>query len=117
MNFGSSFLGILIAAVVVMYSSKLATAGSFDGWCFMQDVCAGPSKIKNNKFFTCEDNCRLTKPTKVDGMDGLLYEVACEGDHGSSTERMLLLRYKDHDGKPRALAVGNDGSQELARCP
>ncbi len=93
-----------------------AIAGNFDGWCFMEDECAGPSKIQNDQFSTCEDNCRLTKPTNVSGMDGSLYDVICEGDGGSSKERMLLLRFKDSVGRTHALAVGKSGAQELARC-
>jgi hypothetical protein len=118
MNFGSSFLGISIASLVVMYSSKLATAGSFDGWCFKQDDCGGPYKIEKDAFGTCESYCRLTEPTKVNGMDGLLYNVVCEADHldRPSKERMLMMRYKDYDGKARALAVGKHGPRELIRC-
>ena len=83
--------------------------GNFDGWCFVEDECAGPSKITGGTFFTCESNCRLTKPVKVEGMDGILYDVLCGSDEGSldrpSKERMLLIRYRDDDGKLHALAV------------
>ncbi len=109
---------LTIAAVIVVGSSTAVIAGSFDGWCFMEDVCTGPSKIENDVYDTCEETCVMKNPTSVNGMDGLLYNVVCEGDHLESPtqERMLFLKYKDYSGKPRALAVGKNGSQELARC-
>ena len=108
----------LMVLVIVMCSSRLATAGSFDGWCFKEDGCGGPYKIENDAFGTCEESCRLTEPTQVSGMDGVLYNVVCEGDHleRPSKERILLLKYKDDDGKPRAMAVGKHGVEELVRC-
>lgn len=115
-----SLIGIGLVALVLTGSTYPAIGSSFDGWCFVEDECAGPSKIKNGAFITCESNCRLTRPTNVEGMDGILYDVLCESDEGSldrpRKERMLLMRYKDYEGKIRALAVGQDGAQELAKC-
>ena len=61
----------VILATAISTLNTAAEAGQFDGWCFMQDECAGPSKIQNNQFATCEENCELTKPTKVSGLNTL----------------------------------------------
>ena len=109
-----------LAGIALTLPWRAAIASSFDGWCFVEDECAGPSKIQDGAFFTCESNCQLTRPTNVEGMDGILYDVLCEGDEGSrdrpEKERMLLMRYKDYEENVHALAVGKNGAQELALC-
>ncbi len=106
----------VILATAISILNTAAEAGQFDGWCFMQDECAGPSKIQNNQFATCEENCELTKPTKVSGLNALLFEVICSGEEGKSSKRMLMMQYSGPDGKERALAVDKTGAQELQRC-
>lgn len=104
------------AIIFIGFASLPAAAGSFDGWCFMQDECYGPSKIRNDSYGTCEENCILTNATPIRGMDARLYDVSCTADHGNRTERIMLMRYSDVDGKRRVIAVDKFGSQELKRC-
>lgn len=106
----------LMPALLLVTLSGTVWAGDFDGWCFMQDECDRASKIINDRFSTCDEYCTLTRPTKVTGLDGQLYNVVCEGDGGSTHFRMLLMRYRDTEGKSRALAIDQNGSQELQRC-
>ena len=94
-----------------------AAPGRFDGWCFMQDVCFGPSIISDDSFGTCEEDCTMTEPTRVTDMQAMLYRVECTGDgYQRPFYRLFLAEYEDAGGSPRVVAVGPYGAEELARC-
>ena len=110
-------------APVALTLSLLATTathavqGRFDGWCFMQDECSGPSVISGDSFGTCEEDCAMTEPTRVTDMQAMLYRVECNGDgYQRPSYRLFLAEYDDFDGNLRAIAVGPYGAEELARC-
>jgi hypothetical protein len=116
MNKKANRISVLAGLAVILVSTSSAFAGKFDGWCWPSDGCGGPYRISNDRFATCESNCRMTSPVDVDDMDAKLYRVACTADHGNSTSRMFFSFYKTSDAKRGALVVGQSGVTKLQRC-
>jgi hypothetical protein len=90
-----------VAAILVSTQSAEAAKGRFDGWCFPATACTGESElIQENAFSTCEDDCRLTKPTKVTDMAAMLYWIVCSGDEDRPPSyRAFFSEYTDQDHK------------------
>ena len=113
---------IAIALTVIagnqLFGPAQARAEDFDGWCFPSTACTEvPMPIGNSTFNTCEETCTMKNPVNVNDMDATLYYVECKGDWGSHPiQRMLFMRYIDHDNRSRAVVLDNDGVTELERC-
>lgn len=109
------FFRVVVSYIV--FFPWMAQANSFDNWCFPATACMGElSPIEGSGYDTCESRCRMKNPVNVNGMDAILYDVTCEGDWGSSTERKFFMNYKDVNDTDHALVVETDGAVELLRC-
>ena len=108
-------LGRLAALAVIIGMSTSAHANDFVGWCFVGE-CVGEAPITADGFFTCEENCTMSNPVRVIGMDATLYDVSCTGDSGNYQQRMLFMKCSDFRGDPKALALSPSGPEELERC-
>jgi hypothetical protein len=110
-----------LAALLVCLAAP-ALAGPFDGlyrpdglegWdCKSVGEDGGALAVKGDRFYGVENLCRLTNPTKVNGMSAILYDAECNGEGMSYSYRMMLMRV------PEGLAVIEDGSVNILRaCP
>ncbi len=80
-----------------------AAAGPFDGlWranptveCVYREGAAGPLKIEDGILFGTESRCEMTMPVNVRDMDATLYDMACEGEGESWTDRAMFLSAAD----------------------
>ena len=105
-----SLLGIALLA-------GLNAGGAFaDDWCIPGDGCTGPEPIRGNRFSTCEEECTMSNPVPVRGLDATLYDVSCKGDWGGLEYRMMLGKHENEDGSQRAYIVKPSGPEELERC-
>ena len=111
-------LGVVTALLVGGTIAVQSAQRDFDGWCFTQDICYGPSVIKEDSFGWCEGECSMTEPTRVREMQAMLYWVECDGgDSAIPFEyRLFLSKYKDTDGQAHVVAVTSGGPEELIRC-
>lgn len=110
---------LLISAMTVGFAHAQAQTG----WCFPGDGCTGEVPITDNGFFTCEENCVMTNPVSIRGMNATLYDVQCTGDTASYEMRMLFKEYVDAAGRDRMLALSSrgphledEGAVELHKC-
>ena len=107
---------IALTAFACLLHSNMASAGTFDGWCFPFDGCDGPYKITNDRFLTRESTCVMSSPVSVDDMKARLYRVHCRADHGDSFKRMFFSFYDAGNGSSGVLAVDHYGAVKLTRC-
>jgi hypothetical protein len=112
----------LIAALATMVAAPLA-AGPFDGiyrpdyawaegWdCQSVGQDGGALAVQGDVFTGVENQCLLTNPVPVTGMDAILYDAQCAGEGESYSYRIMLMRL------PEGIAVIQDGSvSELRTC-
>lgn len=102
----------------MLFTFDYSFAGEFDGWCFPANACTETDMlIKNNQYETCEQTCKMSKPVNVNDLDAVLYYVTCRGDGPkSSAKRVFMIKNKDDKGKVSAMAVDQDGFEQLVRC-
>ena len=100
-----------------------ALAGPFDGiyrpdqpfaegWdCQSVGQDGGALAVQGDIFTGVENQCRLTNPVQVTGMDAVLYDAECAGEGETYSYRLMLMRLPD------GIAVIQDGSvSELLTC-
>ena len=100
-----------------------ALAGPFDGiyrpdqpfaegWdCQSVGQDGGALAVQGDIFTGVENQCRLTNPVQVTGMDAVLYDAECAGEGETYSYRLMLMRLPD------GIAVIQDGSvNELLTC-
>lgn len=52
----------------------------------------GAISIKGDELHGIESLCRLVKPTSVNNMDAVLYDMECAGEGEEWTERVMLMK-------------------------
>ena len=84
-----------------------------EGWdCQSVGSDGGALAIEGDLFKGVENQCRLTNPVPVTGMDAILYDAECAAEGETSSYRMMLMRL------PEGLAIIEDGFvSPLKRCP
>lgn len=100
-----------------------ALAGPFDGiyrpdqpfaenWdCQSVGQDGGALSVQGDIYTGVENQCRLTNPVQVTGMDAVLYDAECAGEGETYSYRLMLMRLPD------GIAVIQDGSvNELLTC-
>ena len=65
--------------------------------------------IEGDVFKGVENQCRLTNPVPVTGMDAMLYDADCAGEGETYSYRLMILRV------PGGLAVIEDGTVNLLK--
>ena len=111
-----------LTLVLAMLSGP-ALAGPFDGiyrpdqpwaagWdCESIGQDGGALAVQGDIFTGVENQCRLTNPVQVTGMDAVLYDAECAGEGETYSYRLMLMRLPD------GIAVIQDGSvSELLTC-
>jgi hypothetical protein len=111
------------ASLLVLCLATPLAAGPFDGlyrpdqpwaegWdCQTVGSDGGALSIKDDLFQGVENQCRLTNPVPVTGMDAILYDAECAGEGETYSYRLMLMR------TPEGVAMIEDGSVvPLARC-
>ncbi len=83
-----------------------------EGWdCQTVGSDGGALSIKGDLFQGVENQCRLTNPVPVTGMDAMLYDAECAGEGETYSYRLMLMR------TPDGVALIEDGSVvPLKRC-
>lgn len=112
----------IIATLVLLAGPALA--GPYDGlyrpdypeyedWdCTSVGSDGGALAIQGDIFYRLENQCRLTNPTAVSGMDAELYDVECLGEGTEFSYRLMILRL------PEGVALIQDGNVfNLKSCP
>ena len=96
-------------AILAMFAgcaatSTLAQSYPFDGlykprgadyenWdCQIVGQDRGAISIKGDELRGIESQCRLLKPTSVNGMDAVLYDMECAGEGEKWTERVMFMK-------------------------
>ena len=106
---------------VAMFSAVVLCSGvggaATQDWCIPGDDCTGPIPITASGFSTCEENCQISNPVAIRGLDATLFDVSCKGDWGGLEYRMIVGEFDDGQGNRRAYIVRPDGPEELERCP
>ena len=95
------FVGMVISCVTV--AGPVASEGTWDGlWrasptasCVYTGGEGGALKIENDVLFGVENECRMTSPVNVRDMDALLYDMKCEGEGVSFTDRAMFMTASD----------------------
>lgn len=109
---------LLLTAALL--ASPLA-AGPFDGiyrpdqaesWdCQSIGQDGGALSVQGDTFTGVENQCKLTNPVPVTGMDAILYDAECAGEGELYSYRIMLMRL------PEGLAVIQDGYvNQLVSC-
>ena len=76
-----------------------------------QPFPAGALSIKDDLFQGVENQCRLTNPVPVTGMDAILYDADCASEGETLSYRLMLMR------TPDGVVLIEDGSVvSLKRC-
>lgn len=101
------FLGLLTAH---------AYPGEYDGWCMIDDGCAGYIPIRDNHFDLCEQSCTMRNQVNVIGLNAKLFDVICRGDSGNSDQRMMFMTYRSFNGEEKGLVVTPSGPRDLVKC-
>ena len=104
-------IGLTIATALL--SNTFATAQTIDGMCFEPAPCMGMIEIRNGRFDTCEQSCRLQPTQSLSNGAATLQELSCVGDgmpeyHGQS----VFLSLEDD----RAYFLDDLGIHVLQRC-
>lgn len=109
-----------VVAILVAFAAMPAAAQSFDGlyrpegsgWdCTSVGSDGGAMAVRDGMFYGVESACKLTNPTRVNGMNAVLFDAECDGEGMSYGYRMMLMALPD------GIAVIEDGSvSELERC-
>ncbi|AZL59777.1 hypothetical protein EI545_13595 [Tabrizicola piscis] len=83
-----------------------------EGWdCQSVGQDGGALAVQGDVFTGVENQCSLTNPVPVTGMDAILYDAQCAGEGESYSYRIMLMRL------PEGIAVIQDGSvSELRTC-
>lgn len=97
-----------------------ASAQSFDGlyrWagsgvdCQSVGSVDGAIAVRDGMFYGLENACKLTNPTRVNGMKAMLFDAECNGEGEAYFYRMMLMEL------PNGIAVITDGyANEYERC-
>lgn len=69
-----------IAFAAALFSGSFAMAQTIDGMCFVPDPCTGMIEIRDNRFDTCEQSCRLQPTQTLANGAATLQELTCVGD-------------------------------------
>lgn len=94
----------LVTAALILGPSALAAQDlSFDGlWrsnpnaaCSAENGSGTALRIEDEVLYGVENECRMTSPVNVRDMEAVLYDMECEGEGGSFTERAMFLRAAD----------------------
>jgi hypothetical protein len=109
-----------VLAVLCGLAAMPAAAQSFDGlyrplgsdWdCQSVGSDGGAMAVQDGVFYGVENACKLTNPTRVNGMNAMLYDAECNGEGMTDFYRMMLMQL------PGGIAVITDGSaNEYERC-
>jgi hypothetical protein len=85
----------------------------FSGWdCTSVGSDGGALAIQDDILHGVENQCQLTNPVVVNGMDATLYDAVCAGEGEESTYRLMILRL------PEGVALIQDGFvNPLKSCP
>ena len=115
-------LRLLTATCAAMLATPLA-AGPFDGvyrpdqpwaegWdCQSIGQDGGALAVQGDIFTGVENQCKLTNPVPVTGMEAILYDAECAGEGELYSYRIMLMRL------PEGLAVIEDGNvNQLVSC-
>jgi hypothetical protein len=107
-------------AVLAGLAGMPAFAQSFDGlyrplgssWdCQSVGAEGGALAVQDGMFYGVENACKLTNPTRVNGMNAVLFDAECNGEGEAYFYRMMLMQL------PGGIAVITDGSaNEYERC-
>ena len=115
----------VVCSVAICCFATAGLAGSYDGlyrptgghsvgWsCQRADIGmdGGAMAVQNGKFFGVENECALTNPVAVRGMQATLYDAVCSGEGESYTYRLMLMKTSD------GIAFVKDGfANRLTRC-
>ena len=76
----------------------------------------GAILVEGDAYGEVEGWCRMANPVAVRDMNATLFDVTCQGDWGSRTDRQLFMLYRDKDDRERLLIVDPSGSSEWERC-
>ncbi len=112
-------LFILIAVSLTSFAN-LANAGPFDGkyrlnktWdCKNVGADGGAMRIGKGLFEAVDNTCKMSNPTKIRGMSGMLYDVECAGEGETFKERMLFI-FQDH----KLFILIDTGNSTWQICP
>ncbi|WP_333713517.1 hypothetical protein [Yoonia sp.] len=107
------------AAVTVFPVALLASP--FDGVyrqsanaeCALVGVDGGSIKIENEIFYGVEVECRMINPVEIEGMNAVLYDMACIGEGSAWEERAIMMEDAQTSG---ILMIWDGYAFRYARC-
>ena len=107
-------------AVLLALTATPVWAQDFDGlyrpagsdWdCRSVGSDGGALSVRDGVLYGVESACSLTNPTRVNGMNAMLFDAECSGEGETYSYRVMLMQIAG------GLAVIQDGSvSELERC-
>ncbi len=109
---------VLMASASAVYATPFdglyAPAGSFESWSCKSEELGGDGGavgVTNDYLHGVENDCELTNPTNVRGMDAVLYDAVCSGEGEQYSYRLMLMR---HD--IGIYVIGNSYAAEWRSC-
>ena len=78
------------------FDGLYAPAGSFESWSCKSEELGGDGGavgVMNGNLHGVENDCKLTNPTNVRGMDAILYDAVCSGEGEQYSYRLMLMRH------------------------
>lgn len=89
----------VVVAIGVLMSTS-AFAGEFDGvyrlnkhWdCTSVGLDGGAVSVTGNKYRGVEEECTLSNPTRVRGIDAVLYDTICTGEGETRRDRLMYMK-------------------------
>lgn len=105
----------------VFFLPAMLAASPFDGVykqtanseCALVGVDGGSLKIDNEIFYGVEVECRMTNPVEIEGMNAMLYNMACIGEGSTWEERAIMMQ--DAQG-PGLLMIWDGYAFRYDRC-
>ena len=109
-----------IIFMLLLFMVSGVHAGQFDGkyrlnkqWdCKSVGMDGGAMEIRGGKLHGVESLCLMTNPTKIRGMDAVLYDLKCSGEGETWSDRLMLLKQKNG-----IYHIRNGWVSKWERCP
>ena len=81
--------------------------------CALVGVDGGSVKIENEIFYGVEVECRMVNPVEIDGMNAVLYDMACIGEGSAWEERAIIM---EDAQEPGILMIWDGYAFRYQRC-
>jgi hypothetical protein len=111
LRFGAAFTLVPLAVAASPFDGVYKQTANAE--CALVGVDGGSLKIENEIFYGVEVECRMTNPVEIEGMNAVLYDMACIGEGSAWEERAIMM---EDAQQPGILMIWDGYAFRYARC-